>query len=346
MLLSSSARFGFHSFVSFLCITKLIPYCWNRKRCQLTHAKGFGLFIFHLHSTITFILCLAVNYRVFRAYLGTDKKYALVQKVLGVFGAAGHAITALAFLQLELQPVELMDLCNRVLSNLEKEIPRLFVMVTNIPIHATIPAASPCAPHLITSFYLDCKTYEQTGVPADQLFFLLFPDIYTMTKFLIMNCFFWTFLITGLGIIRNGYKDLKDSQTDRIVAYRSVQLFGQILNGSLWFYLSFFSHILFFIMSLLLFGTIRLWKVDPRVSLSFPGCGFRCLYEVLSPTIIAGKVDTASGNVLSDLKDVVTQIAVNKKGMRKSNRILAKISLDGVVETTFDLLVTFKDETV
>ncbi|CAL8140547.1 unnamed protein product [Orchesella dallaii] len=123
-------------------------------------------------------------------------------------------------------------------------------------------------------------------------------------------------------------------------------------------------------MSLLLFGTIRLWKVDPRVSLTFPGCGFRCGYEVLSPTIIAGKVDTASANVLSDLKDVVTEIAVNKKGMRKSNRILAKMykscksvqcnagnffmftnffvisSLDGVVETTFDLLVTFKDEAV
>ncbi|CAL8140544.1 unnamed protein product [Orchesella dallaii] len=98
---------------------------------------------------------------------------------MGVFGAAGHAITALAFLQLELQRVELMDLFNRVLSNLEKEIPNspkaknyslekvecyqkhkkvltrhmligLFVMVTNIPIHAMIPAASPCA----ASYYL------------------------------------------------------------------------------------------------------------------------------------------------------------------------------------------------
>ncbi|CAL8123971.1 unnamed protein product [Orchesella dallaii] len=404
MLLSSLAKSGFHRFLSIVCLLKVLPYEWDPKGPKLKPVKPFGLFIFHLHTCLTFIVCPITIYRVTCAYMGDA---SVLMKVYGVFASACHAMTALGFGQLALRKSKIMGFCNRVLFNLEKDAPTskngqlenvsnyqkhtksmtrhmligLVMLTVNIPVHLllTIPSSDNlfliCTPLFLGSLFMECR---------DHSLLVLFPfilwEFYTLTKFLLMNCFYCSFLMVGLGLIdfqlqslqNDNFKINTTAQTTRLVKYRGIQILTQILNDSFWIYLSFFTHILFFILSILLFGTIRLIRIDPRQSLMFPMCGFRCGYEVFSPILYAGQVDASSGNLLSEFEETVTGMALRKRGgggwkehkvldrMRKScvnirctagnffmfENFVAISSLHGVVETTFDLLVTFKEDQI
>ncbi|CAL8124045.1 unnamed protein product [Orchesella dallaii] len=400
MLLRSLSKSLFHRFISKLCLAKLIPYEWDPKGRKLKPAKGFGLFIFRLHSCFAYIVSPITIYRVTCAYMSTTK-YPITMKVFGVFGSACNLMTALGFVQLEMRKSEIMGLCNRLLFNLEKEAPTsktessetvsnylkhtrsmskqmfigLLVLAINLPVHLllTIPTSDNlvalCAPHFLGSMFYQCRDYS-----VIQLLPFIFWEFYTISKFLLMNCFYWCFLIVGLGLINFQLQDLQNGNLKtnavRLVAYRGIRLLTQILNDSLWIFLSFFTHILLFVLSILLFGTVRLIRIDPRQSLMFPMCGLRCGYEVFSPINYAGRVDASSGNLLSELKDMVTGMGLEKRGGWKEHKVLDRMrkscmkirctagnffmfenfvaisSLHGVVQTTFDLLVTFKDEQV
>jgi len=92
--------------------------------------------------------------------------------------------------------------------------------------------------------------------------------------------------------------------------YRESQVAVIMLNHAFQYYLEYFPSVLFSMVSLLMFSTIRLWQIDPLSYASFPACSVRCGFEAMTPLCIAGDVNQESIEFLKELKQ---HLAVNAK---------------------------------
>lgn len=61
-------------------------------------------------------------------------------------------------------------------------------------------------------------------------------------------------------------------------------------------------------MAALIYGVIRLWRIDPESNIMFPLCAIRCAFEMLTPLGMAGCVNNGSDELLWKWKKVVSLI--------------------------------------
>lgn len=146
--------------------------------------------------------------------------------------------------------------------------------------------------------------------------------------------------------------------------YRQLELLVIIVNDIFHYYLMVFPSVLLSIVSLLMFGTIRLWHVSPQSNLMFPVCGARCGFEALSPLAMAASVNKASKQVLSQWKQLTHHVLRQQKSrierrifkmvQRSCRRIqctagslysfehsIVLCSINNCFQLTLNLLVTF-----
>lgn len=86
--------------------------------------------------------------------------------------------------------------------------------------------------------------------------------------------------------------------------FRRSEVFITVLNDNFFYFLMGFPIILFLIVAMLIFGTIRLWHIDPQSNIMFPLCGMRCGFEAVTPLAMAGNVNKASAMILHRWKKV------------------------------------------
>lgn len=84
---------------------------------------------------------------------------------------------------------------------------------------------------------------------------------------------------------------------------RQTYLMVNVINDIFRYYLIMFPPVLLSILAFLLFGSVRLWHVDPKCNLMFPLCAIRCGFEAICPLAMAGKVNKAGELVLAKWKE-------------------------------------------
>lgn len=105
-----------------------------------------------------------------------------------------------------------------------------------------------------------------------------------------------------LFIISNYRIGLPTSSEEEMYNYRHVELIVTMLNYTVVIYLTSFPSMLFLVVALLLFGTIRVWHLDPRGNVVFPACMTRCGFEAMTLTMLAGRVNLESTKVIVEWK--------------------------------------------
>lgn len=135
------------------------------------------------------------------------------------------------------------------------------------------------------------------------------------------------------------------------------------MNDIFRYYLTCFPTFLFLIVSMLMFGTIRMWRVDPESNVMYPFCGFRCGFEAVTPLGMAGNVNVGSHAVLAKWKIACHTIAGGRarrlveryqKALRRiqctagsfytfENSIVL-VSINNCIQLTTNLLVTFEKD--
>ncbi len=66
------------------------------------------------------------------------------------------------------------------------------------------------------------------------------------------------------------------------------------------------------VVAALIYGVIRLWRIDPESNVMFPLCAIRCAFEMLTPLGMAGSVNNCSDELLGEWKKVVSLINYGK----------------------------------
>lgn len=152
-----------------------------------------------------------------------------------------------------------------------------------------------------------------------------------------------------------------DNLSELITRYRRLQLVITIMND-IFRYFIICSHAAYLlILSMLFFGVVRLWRLDPVANLMYPLCAVRCGFEALTPLDMAGKMNLCSGKVLRKWNTAVSRLTCGEVTMRQIqqeqrslNNIQCKAcsfytfqkstvisSIDGCIQLTVNLLVTF-----
>jgi len=80
--------------------------------------------------------------------------------------------------------------------------------------------------------------------------------------------------------------------------YREIQYINGMLNDSFEIYLAVFPSVLLFALSILLYGTLRFWHLDIITYSNFPACGFRCILEIFTIIVLAGRVNKECKDLL------------------------------------------------
>jgi len=142
--------------------------------------------------------------------------------------------------------------------------------------------------------------------------------------------------------------------------FRRLQLTAIILNEAFKGFLTFFPTILFSLVAMLLFGSIKLLPIDPKSNIMFPLCGIRCGFEALTPLQMSGNVSQESEKVLKQWQQHIEgeKTRRDKKAMKMMlnsfKRILCTAgslytfehsivlcSINNCIQLTLNLLVTF-----
>jgi len=156
---------------------------------------------------------------------------------------------------------------------------------------------------------------------------------------------------------------LLKNTANMLLQFRKMQLFMIALNTTFKRYLKFFSTVLYSIVSLLTFGSIRLFLRDPIPNMMLPICALRCGVEATTLLGIAGDVSTRSKQLLQIWRtssSVSFRKSFRKKGkearlvQRSCKRILCTAgslytfensivltSVDNCIQLTCNYLVTF-----
>jgi len=91
--------------------------------------------------------------------------------------------------------------------------------------------------------------------------------------------------------------------------YRELQTVVLMINHAFRYYLEYFPSVLLGIVALLMYGSIRLWHIDPISYSSFPSCLIRCLFESMTPLCISGDVNQESSEILVKWKQDLAENA-------------------------------------
>lgn len=144
--------------------------------------------------------------------------------------------------------------------------------------------------------------------------------------------------------------------------YRRLQLLNIIMNDIFSSYLICSHAVFLFIVSMLFFGVIGMWRIDPLANLMYPLCGARCGFEALTPLDTAGKMHLCSRKLLGKWKVTVSGIDCGEMSQRlvmQHQRSLKCIqckagsfytfenstvinSIDNGIQLTVNLLVMFE----
>ncbi len=152
---------------------------------------------------------------------------------------------------------------------------------------------------------------------------------------------------------------------DILSKYRRFQLLVDFINDTFRSYLVVFPPVGGIIVSVLIYGTIRFWQLDPKTNIMFPLCAIRCGFEALTPLAIAGSLKMAGDHFLQTWKDVTSKARLMKDTklnsrkrflfLRRSCRPLKCTSgsfftfengilfntIDNIIQQTVNLLMTF-----
>ncbi|ODM99049.1 hypothetical protein Ocin01_07658 [Orchesella cincta] len=144
-----------------------------------------------------------------------------------------------------------------------------------------------------------------------------------------------SFIILGLAFVASELRIMRRNMqillnTDKTAStLRKLRLIVTHMNQAFRSYLMWFSPILYALVGLLLFGSIRVLHTDFLTNSMFPVCGMRCVFEATTPLAMAGNVSQESEKVLELWREkmvTVTKWVRSRKmiGMvqRASGRIL------------------------
>lgn len=146
-----------------------------------------------------------------------------------------------------------------------------------------------------------------------------------------------------------------------ITKYRRSQLLLTIINDTFYYYLVVFPAVGTAVVAALIYGVIRLWRIDPQSNVMFPLCAIRCGYEMLTPLRMAGYVNSGSNDVVGKWKKVTHVNA--KKDMKIAERLqkscrqlrcrsgslfafdssIYLVTIDNTIQQTVNLLVSFPE---
>ncbi len=94
------------------------------------------------------------------------------------------------------------------------------------------------------------------------------------------------------------------------------------LNDSFHYYLVVFPAVGTAVVAALIYGIIRLWRIDPQSNIMFPLCAIRCAFEMLTPLSMAGCLNSGSDEVLWKWKKVVSLIRSGRKQAKSRDKLI------------------------
>ncbi len=88
---------------------------------------------------------------------------------------------------------------------------------------------------------------------------------------------------------------------------KKCELVVHFLNNTLRYYMGMFVMIGCTVVALLLYGTIKYWRLGFMAIVMFPLCAIRCGFEVLTPLSIAGNMSKESEKVMQNWKAALSE---------------------------------------
>ncbi|OXA46419.1 uncharacterized protein LOC118437688 [Folsomia candida] len=239
----------------------------------------------------------------------------------------------------------------------------LIMLAANPTIHILLVDESPCAPHFVSSLFLPCEGFRDYYIPFLHKIPFMAIEYYLTTVFFFSWSFNWAVIFLGMSWIvaelRRMSYNLSQGLETTVQQYRSIECIAILMNDAFFMYLSTFPNLLFAIVSILMFGVIRIWHYDPGSNLMFPLCGIRCAFEAVTPLAVAGDVNDKNKEVVAKWKlGVVARSAAKKEAIayQKSfhavrctagslytfENSIVLCCLNNCMQLTLNLFLTFK----
>ncbi|XP_035715085.1 uncharacterized protein LOC118438650 [Folsomia candida] len=223
----------------------------------------------------------------------------------------------------------------------------MLMLAGNPFVHILLVDESPCAPHFVSSFFLPCEGFKNYYIPLLHKVPFMAAEYYLTTVIFFSWSFNWTIIFLGMSWIvaelRRMSFALSRGEKSSVHQYRSIECIATLMNDAFVTYLSTFPNLLFAIVSILMFGVIRIWHYDPGSNLMFPLCGIRCAFEAITPLAVAGDVNDQNKEVVAKWKQgVVARRASN----RAKKEAIAYQKSFHAVRCTAGSLYTFENSIV
>lgn len=251
----------------------------------------------------------------------------------------------------------------------------LLFLYTMPGFHLLIYYNNPCASFVSASVFIKCKSQADTSPTFLERIPVLFIDFYWICKWQYVSSFQWSLIFMGLSNLRTELREQitklqnistwKTNQEEILFKYRKFQLLIDFINDTFRSYLIVFPAVGGTIVSVLIYGTVRFWHLDPKTNIMFPLCAIRCGFEALTPLAIAGSLNAEGYQFLQTWKCVTSKIYGSKYGSLSSHKrfLLASRScpslkctsgsfftfengilfntIDNIIQQTVNLLMTF-----
>ncbi|XP_035702468.1 uncharacterized protein LOC118433992 [Folsomia candida] len=311
----------------FKVLTSLSAFSWDEQKRHLRQNKSkSGMVSFYLHFVVILVMNVYCAGRLIQSLSKNGSEFPLLIKILNLIWTGAYTFTSILMMQYQILGKDMMLFANSILdqldwkqheisarfssartsgtsssaqqpnSGLSKQLITAMILLTINPlIHALIVPTAPCAPQFLSSVLLPCKSIGDSDHPLYTQMPFIIQEYYGITVKLFTWSFNWSLTFLGLTWI---LREIKTTRMQGLHRYRNVEIITTALNSSLKYYLTIFPTILFTVLSLLLFGCVRLWHLDPRSNLLFPTCGIRCGFESMSPLALAGRVNQESKSLL------------------------------------------------
>lgn len=140
---------------------------------------------------------------------------------------------------------------------------------------------------------------------------------------------------------------------------KKCQLIIHMLNSYFRYYMGVFVMVGIAVVALLLYGTLRYWRLGPQAIMMFPPCALRCGFEVLSPLALAGTMTQDCDKVMESWRRGLEGVfgVERKYGMRllrscgrlrcrsgmlfSFGKVIFLVAIDTGVNIAVTLLVSF-----
>ncbi|OXA49513.1 hypothetical protein Fcan01_16031 [Folsomia candida] len=359
---------------------KLFPFDWDVKQQCFKRAGRRHRFYFKLHKLINLFMNVLAAGRLMQA---TRRAYfPLVLRILNTVWLMAYTLTTLCFVQFETKEGEILQFVNCLLRYVrrtsirknysEKPVSKksttelyeqkklsnfiffgMLMLVGKPFVHILLVDESPYAPHFVSSFFLPCEGFKNSYFPFWHKVPFMAAEYYLTTVFFFSWSLNWTIIFLGMSWI---VTELKTT----VQQYRSIECIATLMNKAFFLYLSTFPTLLFAIVSILMFGVIRIWHYAPGSNLMFAVCGIRCSFEAVTPLAVAGEVNDKNKEVVQTWgqRIVATKRMVKKEAIayQKSfhavrctagslytfENSIVLCCLNNCIQLTLDLFLTFK----